>query len=283
MVDVSNIGTGNIQSTIGNIGTGITSNLIYVEIFIVLLVVLGILLYINYVLSFKHLVIVEEKLTHGVLVSSHRGKIVYNKKYDPNKIVERLSIFGVKQDIMIPVHMAEQIEELNKLKGVDKKKSYIVANKERFENLFGINRKGKLAIRMLKDGNEFTVIPFLNQDVAEYLKESNPVRKQWTIQMLRERDEMFKPTEKTWMKLLPFIAIGAILITMVIVFALLFNKFDKLEGLAAAEKLDAESRIVMAGAMGNTTNAINAYAEALNNFADNAACVGGTQIVTATG
>ena len=155
----------------------------------------------------------------------------------------------------------------------------MISNKEKFDNLFGITRKGKIAIRMLKDGNEFTVIPFVNEDVGEYLKESNPVRKQWTQQMLRERDEMFKPPTKAWMQLLPFIAIGVILITMIIVFALLFNKFDKLEGLANAEKLDAESRIVMAGAINNNTGAIRDYAYSLDRLTNSKEQNTGVQII----
>lgn len=122
-----------------------------------------------------------------------------------------------------------------------------------FKSLYGVTKGGKRAIRLLKEGNEYTAIPWSNKDAIEYLRESKPVRKQWANNSFREGMEVFKDEQSWLQKYGGLVTMMGAFVTIMIIFIFLFSKLEVLEVHASA---------------------INNYATALGEFTKTVQAVG---------
>jgi hypothetical protein len=115
--------------------------------------------------------------------------------------------------------------------------------------LFGVTNKGKSALRLLKDGDEYTAVSWQNTEVEKYLRVSNPVRQQWANNLFREGMELFAPEKGFWDKYGSFIMMGGTFVIIAIIFIFLFNKLEVMQDYA--------------GALNNYANAITEMAKAV--------------------
>lgn len=210
-----------------SIGTGIETALIVIfGLFIAAIIVIAFFI-IRFLLSYNIKCVIEEHREHGIFIDVRRGKITFNKK-DKGNPVERIRMLGVKNSwpIMPPTFLLETTENVPE---------------KWYKSLYGTTRKGKMAIRLMKDGNQYTVIPWSDDKNVEYLRITKPTRLQWANAMLRESAEVF-PEEKGFMeKYGHYVAFGATLMVILVIFIILFDKFDTLAGISDAITTHAKS------------------------------------------
>lgn len=238
MVDVQSIE--GVASQVTNVGAGINYAQIvfYTTIVVAAVLILFIVFIIIHVLRYNMLTFIEERHEHGVFVKTKRAKIVYDKSVSDKNPVEMIRILGdrIHRPIMPPTHVIAKMTEAGKMAELG----------TWYKSLYGTTTRGKKALRLLKDGDTLTAIPFTNREVSEYLRVTKPVRSQWANNLFLEGMDMYRDEPNFMQKYGVMMGLAGLMITMIIVFALLFNQFDQLEGSSAA---------------------INGFAQALNEHA----------------
>jgi len=220
--------------------------------------------------SFNIQAVIEEKLEHGTYVTTKRARIRYDKR-DQGNPIERIQLLGQKNSwfIMPPSYVAQELKSRLMQKIAAKKKrrdggyGWIPLLPEAddpvnieeeikkqtngwYKSLYGVTKGGKKAIRLLKEGNEYTCIPWSDEKTIEYLQESRPVRKQWANNSFREGLEVFKDEPSFMQKYGGMITMMGAMLTIAIIFIFLFAKFDTLEAVAGAMNRHSEAMIEMA-------------------------------------
>ena len=202
--------------------------IIALEVIVALVVVIIVTIVIMRLLKYNLLAWVEEKTEFGTYVYHKRAKIVVDNK-DRLNPVEKIKLLGVKNvwAIMPPTYVLEQFK--NKEGQTDKS-----SVSQWYKSLYALTKRGRKCIRLLRDGAEITAIPFTNVDVENYLRITKPVRVQWANSMFREGLEMYKP-EANWVeKYGSLIAFGGAMLVILIIFIVLFEKFEMLEQMSGA-------------------------------------------------
>lgn len=212
-----------ISSSVGGAlrGAGLWVGIIF---FLVLVALLLWLVY--YLTSFNITCFVEERRSHGTFFSTRKAKVRYDVQKDGKNLLQRMIIFGEKKPVMFPQHTKNLFD-----------KGRIVTtptftngeNSDELFKLFGTTKKGKMAVRMIKEGDEYTIIPFFDKDVAEYLRVTRPVRLQWANVSIKEGRELFANKMGFMEKYGSMIMLGATMMVILVIFIMLFNKFDQLE------------------------------------------------------
>lgn len=170
---------------------------------------------------------VEEKTEFGTYVYHKRAKIVVDNK-DKLNPVEKIKLLGVKHvwAIMPPTYVLEALKSEGQTDKSTVSKWY--------KSLYALTKRGKKCIRLLRDGAEITAVPFTNADVENYLRITKPVRVQWANSMFREGLEMYKPEANWAEKYGSLIAFGGAMLVILIIFIVLFEKFEMLETMSSA-------------------------------------------------
>lgn len=239
MVDVNSIEntiSGAQSMSVGSINWAMI--IFWITIFLAFIIVLIITYIVIKVLQYNITAIVEERHEHGIFIKVKRARIVYDKKSMEKNPVEMIRILGdrVSKPIMPPTHVIEQLKR-------EGKETLI---KSWHKSLYGTTNRGRKAIRLVKDGDVLTVIPFTNVEVTEYLRITKPVRSQWANNLFLEGMQMYKDEPTFMQKYGVMLGLAGLMMTIIIVFALLFNQFDVLK---------------------DNASAINTFAGALNNHA----------------
>lgn len=253
MVELSTINTDQIGNTTINAlrGAGF-----WLSIILVVGMIVAIIFFIRYLLSFNILCIVEEKMRDGITrVTTKKAKIIYDNKKDGKNLVQRLVIYGHKKQIMFPVFVKDEEGNMVEQAQLDKKGRPLptlhVSQDADFK-LFGVTAKGKSALRMLKEGDEYTAVSWHNSEVEKYLRVSNPIRQQWANNLFREGMELFAPDKGFWDKYGSFIMMGGTFVIIAIIFIFLFNKLEVMQDYAGALNNYADAIREMAKAVRDT-------------------------------
>jgi hypothetical protein len=183
------------------------------------------------VLKYDVKAIIEEKHLHGTIITTKKAKIGYDRNKKSISRVEKIFLFGQRfgMPIMPPTHILESIQNKEKNKELVQKRI-----NEYIGSCYGITNKGKKAIRLIKIGNEYTVIPFADASILDYLQVSKPVRLQWLNNMIKEGDQMFTNEPSFWQQYGSMVMFGGAMIIIMIIFIVLFNQLGKLETISAA-------------------------------------------------
>lgn len=217
-VDISQVGA---QVTAGFRGAGFWLEILaFVVLFVVILIMIW------YMLSFNVTLQVEEFRHKNHFVRQMKGKLIYDKKKDGQNVIQRLKIYGIKKTVMLPYFVKDEIEK-NPDGTVSKYEST-------FKGIYATTKKGKLALRLIKEGDDFHVVPWIDVEVKEYLRVSKPTRMQWANNMMRELYELFPKKKDGWEKYGGAIMFGGTLVLITIIFIMLFNKFEYIKDYSAA-------------------------------------------------
>jgi len=217
------------------------------QLVFVLAFVVGVIILIKWLVQFNVLCQIEERHGNNVYHYNKKGKLGYAKN-DKKKITQRLFIFGVKKSVMFPAYV-KNLETFTDGNGLTMPSALM---DDGFKNILGITKKGKITLRLFKDGDEITVVPWYDQDVKEFLRVTKPIREQWADNLLREGEELFKPEPTFLERYGAMVMVGGAFIVVSIIFIMLFNKFDNLDSLAGALNNYAEAMNSMSGAIRET-------------------------------
>lgn len=233
---------------------------IQIILFIGLIVILFFL--IKYLLSYNIHTVIEEKVNNNIIVQFRRAKIRYDKKKDGQNLIQRIQIMGIKKPVMYPVYSKDDMGNVVANNRYDKKGNIIPTlniaeyNPQKSDDvkqlnyrLFAVTRRGKYALRFLKDGDEYTAVPWNNSEIEEYLRQSQPVRQQWANNVFREGMTLFAPEKGFWEKYGSVVMMGSAFVVIMIIFVFLFNKFDNLQSLS--------------GSLNNYADAMKQFAQAV--------------------
>lgn len=231
---VSGVSTDRISAGFSNF---MSSAGLYIVIFFAVVLFAVMLWLIYYLLSFNVTCHVEEKMKDGTTRTYiKKAKTYYDRKKDGDYPLLRMKIFGMKKPLMFPSYSKDGAGGFIKRPLSEKQASSGLEVKvdDFSQQLWGVTQKGKSSLRLIKDGDEFTAVPWANEDVQKYLKVSMPVRQQWANNLLRESWELFAPKQGFFEKYGSMIMMGGTLVIIMIIFIVLFNKFDEIEQLSAA-------------------------------------------------
>ena len=187
--------------------------------------------------SYNITCVIEEKLEGGTpRLRIRKAKYKTFKKKDGGNPVERIIFMGGKNHEIMPPTFIEELS-IKQNEAFKQSKSY--------KSLYGISIKGKFFLRLLKSGDNYSIVPWNNHDVENYLKVSEPVRKMWANNLFREGMDLFPRVTGFWEKYGSILIMGGTLVVVLFIFIFLFQKLDMLK---------------------DNTAAINNYADALREF-----------------
>lgn len=241
----------------GTFGNSLSVAWVVLQIIFGIGLLLTIFFVIKWYLSYNVLAVVSEKRGTTVYNYPAKAKLFYDKK-DKNKVVQRVKIFGQKRPLLFPTFLRDESGQFL-LKDRLNKKGEVISNVtmspkiKNYENIFGVTKKGKLSFNIFKEGDEFTIVPWYNEDIREYLRVSKPTREQWANNLLREGlEELFPRDQGFFEKYGSLVMMGGAFIVIAIIFIMLFNKFDQLASLSGALNHYADSLSQMASAVRET-------------------------------
>jgi len=195
-----------------------------VQIVMIGAILIGLTYFIIKYLKYNIKIIIEERHEYGTFVKFKRAKIGYDKN-DKDRTVEQIYLLFERTGYPIMPSSSVYQELIENSKTGELAEGW-------YKSCYGLTNRGKKVLRVVKEGNEYTIIPFTNDNVLPYLRISKPVRMQWANNMLRQGIELYKGEPSFMEKYGSYVILGGTLIVVLLIMIFMFEKLDNINAYA---------------------------------------------------